>query len=478
MRGLALVALVVAVAAIAVGFLAALAYVESPTVSSFSVAESAVSTPPIEISGDILVVEDRPPGGVVTQSHAAPSILKTLDGSVNQSAPYASFLVSYLKHLDKYWSSEFKAAYGRDFAPIANGVLYWRKGNEIAENVTCGYDVSEVVQRNAFYVNCGEAGKLNDAIVYDDEQLFTQYNDDYGPLALGLVIAHEWGHAVQARTGEDLSPLLAELQADCYAGAWLLDLRQDQLWDEVTGKGAYVPGAIESFVIEYGFWEASNVSSADDPQAHGSAFDRVGSLLDGMRNGATKCRTYAATPPSVVMPASSYDVAYAGEEDAPAEEIARVLKEVMVPYWTSLAPGRLLPSRSYESDSPAACAFPPADYIFTYCPSQNQVILDPDYESYFKADQTGDLGFLSMVALAWSDAYKVQTGATAHRACYVGAWVRSLYDGEEKTVQLSTGDVDEAARAMLWADERSAVVTGTYTTTHLEEFRKGFLESC
>lgn len=477
-RGLVFAALVGAVTTVAALFLTALAYVESPEESLFSAAESVISTPPIAISDDILVVEDRPPGGVATQNPATPSILKTLDGSVNQSAPYASFLVSYLKHLDKYWSSEFQAAYGRDFAPIANGVLYWRTGTEIAENVTCGYDVSEVVQRNAFYVNCGEDGKLNDAIVYDDEQLFSRYHDDYGPLALGLVLAHEWGHAVQARTGEDLSPLLAELQADCYAGAWLLDLRQDPLWDEVTGVGAYVPGAIESFVIEYGFWEASNVSSADDPQAHGSAFDRVGSLLDGMRNGAAKCRLYATTPPSVVMPASSYDVAYAGDEDAPTEEIARVLNEVMVPYWTGLAPGSLLPSRSYESDSPTECAFPPADYIFTYCSSQNIVVLDPSYESYFKEDQTGDLGFLSMVALAWSDAYKVQTGSTAHRACYVGTWVRSLYDGAEETVQLSTGDVDEAARAMLWADERSAVATGTYTTTHLEEFRKGFLESC
>ena len=477
-RSLVFVAIVSVIAALAAALLTAVTYIGRQVEPLSSASESALSAPPIAISDDILVIEDRPPGGVVTQNPAGPSILKTLDGAVNPSAPYASFLTSYLKHLDRYWSAEFQAAYGREFEPITNGVRYWRTGTKIDENVTCGYDVSEIVLQNAFYASCGEDEDLNDVIVYDDEQLFTEYNNDYGPLALGLVLAHEWGHAVQARTGEELTTLLAELQADCYAGAWLLDLRQDPLWDEVTGKGSYVPGAVESFVTEYGFWEASNVSSAEDPQAHGSAFDRVGSLLDGMRNGAAKCRTYATAPPSVVMPASDYDVAYAGDEDAPAEEIARVLKDVMVPYWSSLAAGQQMPARSYESEVIQACVFPAADYVFTYCSSQNLVLLDPSYESYFKEDQTGDLGFLTMVALAWSDAYKVKTGALGHRACYVGSWVRSLYDGKEASVQLSTGDVDEAARAMLWSDERSAVANGTYATTHLEEFRKGFLESC
>ena len=477
-RPLVLVAIVSVVTVVAAVLLTAVSYVDRQVASLSSATQPADATPPLAISDDILVIQDRPSGGVVENSPDLPSILKTLDGAVNPSAPYASLLTSYLKHLDKYWASEFQAAYGREFEPITNGVRYWRTGTEIAEDVTCGYDVSEVVMQNAFYASCGEDVDLNDVIVYDDEQLFTQYNNDYGPLALGLVLAHEWGHAVQARTGESLSQLLSELQADCYAGAWLLALRQDPLWDEVTGQGAYVPGAIESFVTEYGFWEAANVSSADDPQAHGSAFDRVGSLLDGMRNGATKCRTYATTPPSVVMPESAYDAAYAGEEDAPEEEIARVLNEVMVSYWALLAPGQQLPLRAYESDVPPVCVFPAADYVFAYCSSQNIVVLDPGYESYFRDDQTGDLGFLSMVALAWSDAYKIKTGALAHRACYVGTWVRSLYDGEEETVQLSIGDVDEAARAMLWADERNAASTGTYSPTHLEEFRKGFLESC
>lgn len=477
-RSFVFVGIISVVAVIAAVLLTAVSYIDEQVELLSSATQSESSAPPISISDDILVVEERPPGGVETQSPAGPSILKTLDGAVNQSAPYASYLTSYLKHLDNYWSAEFQAAYGREFAPITNGVRYWRKGVKIAENVTCGYDVSEIVTQNAFYASCSDDRDLNDVIVYDDEQLFTEYNNDYGPLALGLVLAHEWGHAVQARTGEELTPLLAELQADCYAGAWLLDLRQDPLWDEVTGRGSYVPGAVESFVTEYGFWEASNVSSADDPQAHGSAFDRVGSLLDGMRNGAAKCRAYATTPPSVVMPASAYDVAYAGEEDAPAEEIARVLNDVMVPYWARLASGQQMPDRSYESEVIPECAFPATDYVFAYCAPQNLVVLDPDYESYFKEDETGDLGFLTMVALAWSDAYKTKTGAVAHRACYVGSWVRSLYNGEEESVELSTGDVDEAARAMLWADERSAVATGTYATTHLEEFRKGFLESC
>jgi predicted metalloprotease len=36
-----------------------------------------------------------------------------------------------------------------------------------------------------------------------------------------LIIAHEWGHAIQARLQADQVSVAAELQADCFAGATL-----------------------------------------------------------------------------------------------------------------------------------------------------------------------------------------------------------------------------------------------------------------
>lgn len=42
-----------------------------------------------------------------------------------------------------------------------------------------------------------------------------------------LVIAHEWGHAIQDRLGDSLTEKASELQADCLAGAALFGAAAD-----------------------------------------------------------------------------------------------------------------------------------------------------------------------------------------------------------------------------------------------------------
>jgi len=78
----------------------------------------------------------------------------------------------------------------------------------------------------------------SDQTIYIDpafyDQLATQFHDNAGDLAQLYVIGHEWGHHIQNITGtmkgKNLSATGAasdsvrlELQADCYAGAWIGD---------------------------------------------------------------------------------------------------------------------------------------------------------------------------------------------------------------------------------------------------------------
>src|SRR5205085_3980483 len=78
-----------------------------------------------------------------------------------------------------------------------------------------------------------------DQTVYLDTTFFTALKDQLGgsneSLAQLYVVGHEWGHHIQnitggmegldlQNTGPDSDGVRLELQADCYAGAWIGDL--------------------------------------------------------------------------------------------------------------------------------------------------------------------------------------------------------------------------------------------------------------
>jgi hypothetical protein len=118
----------------------------------------------------------------------------------------------------KWWAAEYPRLYGKPLPPLAGGVTYF-DGETFPDLPTttldnCGY-TSNDVRGNAFFASC------HDGIVYDDAELFPALYAEYKDLALGVVIAHEWGHAIQGRTEWPKSSVTTEVQADCFAGAWL-----------------------------------------------------------------------------------------------------------------------------------------------------------------------------------------------------------------------------------------------------------------
>ena len=62
-------------------------------------------------------------------------------------------------------------------------------------------------------------------MMYDDgdESLLAPLAAEFGPAVMGIVLAHEYGHAIQSRVGaldQFLATIYTEQQADCFAGAW------------------------------------------------------------------------------------------------------------------------------------------------------------------------------------------------------------------------------------------------------------------
>jgi predicted metalloprotease len=94
-----------------------------------------------------------------------------------------------------------------------------------------------------------------------------------------LVVAHEWGHAIQARLAPNLRSRQLELQADCFAGAALYGAARDGTlyWDD--GDLDEITTSLTRVADKYPW---TNVGD------HGSPTQRINAFLRGA-GGPQKC---------------------------------------------------------------------------------------------------------------------------------------------------------------------------------------------
>ena len=138
------------------------------------------------------------------------------------------------------------------------------------------------VQDNAFYCSDG------DFIVYDDDLLLPDLVKNLGQSAVGVVLAHEFGHAIQARAGELNEPtVLKEQQADCLAGSWAAHVARGEASGLTFGDEEIKQGLIAMIQVRDPL-DSFNT----DPNAHGTGFDRVGAFQDGFIGGVTRCKPF------------------------------------------------------------------------------------------------------------------------------------------------------------------------------------------
>lgn len=163
----------------------------------------------------------------------------------------------------RHWGDYFPGAYR---PPKVVG-LY--DGNS-ATVPLCGQ--TPLVADNAFY--CPPA----DFVAWDKGLMEKGYaNGDTWPY---LVIAHEWGHAIQDRLGDSLTEKASELQADCLAGAALFGAAADGELILETGDQKELAAGLNVLGDETPW-----TSSAD----HGDSFERIRSFDEGRLHGIARC---------------------------------------------------------------------------------------------------------------------------------------------------------------------------------------------
>lgn len=152
----------------------------------------------------------------------------------------------------------------------------------------------------------------SDESIYIDVAFFETLRSDYGAsggsLAQMYVLAHEWGHhvsnligslqSVGRESGPASGSVRLELQADCFAGAWvqnaqtvtddsgvpfLMPVTQEQIADAMNAAGT---------VGDDHIMESAGVGVDPERFTHGTSEQRQRWFMTGYENGPTACGTF------------------------------------------------------------------------------------------------------------------------------------------------------------------------------------------
>jgi predicted metalloprotease len=209
-------------------------------------------------------------GSVDRRAPGDDSILRTDTQTAFSYEEYSEMVQDALGLLDQYWSQTLPAEFGVEYT-APERFVYYRP--EEGAGPTCGEE--EAPPKNAFYC------PVEDFIAWDESGLLIPYYVGAGDFAAAFVLAHEFGHAMQARLPdqEELG-VLRELQADCFAGAWAAYLSQQGFLD---------PGDLDEATLAV--FTARDVPNTafTDPRAHGTGFERTRAFADGYESGAGSC---------------------------------------------------------------------------------------------------------------------------------------------------------------------------------------------
>jgi predicted metalloprotease len=411
---------------------------------------------------------------------------------------YDAFLAVALTDIDQWWSRAFPAVYEAPWEPLDGGVYAGYPERQTAlpgcGEPTTDYDDLQLFV--AFYC------ELGDFMVYDDDNsdILAPLAAEFGPAVMGIVLAHEYGHAIQSRIGaldRNLATITTEQQADCFAGAWTGQAYRGESDLLRMGDADVRAGLIAMLSVRDPVG-----TSQFEPGGHGSAFDRVGAFQVGFVDGPARCAELLDDPldlvPNQFQPGTldqilggnaPYDCEELRDIGGDDEDVANCtpapvfLADDLNEFWTTALGETFSDLEVLPTDDLATveCAAP------TLLADEVLVCADPFLVAYDEPRvvelyrEFGDFTLGYFYGIAWAEVAQrvLDTALSAEdRAllndCFTGAWVRDITpdrdgrtprgqdtdgDGFQDTgISSSPGDLDEAIRmAILEGDDGANV---------------------
>ena len=438
------------------------------------------SLPPAEPTYDII------PGVVDFGANKAPQ-------------PYDGFLTAAFGDIQEYWLDAYTEAYGEPFEPLSGGIYaaYPTRQERIPGCGEPDSSYEDVAAYSAFYCIAG------DFMAYDDDAFLPALVNDLGKEAVAIVLAHEFGHAVQARAGEWDNPVvLKEQQADCFAGAWAAHVASGGS-DLITFDDADVRSGLIAMIQVRDPVDGKGLSN---PDAHGTGFDRVGAFQDGFDGGVLRCKPFFTEDRINNLVDIPWDVDDPNQGNLPLvdpnpdpdtgpNDIVTLLPLSLDYFWVALAEANGVPftaptmqAFSGSGPFPTCAGIDETQYPrnVLYCTADNVIYFDQDYALELSQNPlTGDMSVGYLLSNAYSDA--IQTALRGSRTgepralfndCLTGAWVASTVPPTppDSPVRLSAGDLDEAIIiAITRSDESTDTNVNGNAFEKITAFRTGVL---
>lgn len=366
---------------------------------------------------------------------------------------------SSVSDIEDFWRSAYGDAFGGEFLPVSELVSWDSYG---FNREFCGENTFGLV--NAGF--CPVDGTLG----WDRGVLLPQLRKANGDMAVTTVLAHEYGHAIQAqakllRRGKNT--LVSEQQADCLAGVYLRWVAEDNSprFTVSTGDGLNkVLAAMISFRDPL-FTEADVDDITDE---HGSAFERVSAFQFGFTSGASSCA--AIDLKEIEQRRGDLPVLLRQDQTGElpvTEQSVRAMMEVLGALFRTARPPKL----SLAAESAGKCPDAQPSSPASFCPATNTIVVDlPKLQalgtqSDDSAMAVGDNTAYSVLASRYMLALQRQrpapppgltldnAEAALRTACLTGVatvkMTKPVATSSGTTIALTAGDVDEAVSGIL-----------------------------
>lgn len=388
--------------------------------------------------------------------------------------------------LEAFWTTTYPNSFDGDFKPV-NSLLSWDPGQ--LKGTFCKSRTFLLI--NAAYCY------LDNSIGWDRRLLLPALRSANGDMAITMVLAHEYGHAIARMAGitkrRQTPTLVAEQQADCLAGVYLRWVAQGDSPRFTLSTGDGLNGVLAAMLALRDPLLGPDETIGDNE--HGSAFERISAFQFGFTEGADSCKAIDAEEIEQRRGELPIQLQQNETGEVPvSEESVRVIVDAMNIVFAPARPPQLTFDAATASSCTDARPSPPS----SYCPATNTIAVDlpalqamgTPSEDKKLATLSGDNTAYSVLMSRYLQAVQVEHGglvldnaaAALRTACLTGVATTKLSQevttSNGSVISLTAGDLDEAVAGLLTNGLAAGDVNGESVPagfSRIDAYRTGVL---